>query len=485
MIRTIYPKERSAASHPFPTAVGKCGFEESGYIEEEYFFEGTSNVYAETGAHEKEIRYPDLPYCNRFLVRKPQNPEAFSGNVVVEILNATAGFDIDRMWIVGAKELMRDGAVYIGITSKPDVLDSLKQADAKRYEAINWKIPYKRPKSPYPVADPAAWPRREDCETGLFWDMLTDLVKILRNDPVLIPEGPKRWFYLTGWSQSATYLFTYLNYFAFSNPEEVLFDGYLTGGGIHSFLVPLNQNDYGKETDYQKNKIGYMPVPYIAVQTESENAAFGGLESRQEDSDEENRKYRCYEIAGATHDTKYSMLDYYNGDADLKKIGRMPEFSSIDDYPNDYPYQYQFYAIYRMLFRWVREGICPPYGNRIEVGDWKENRKDVFGNTLGGVRSPFVDVPAAVYYSYSTVKREEEPAGINLVFGHMEPFSARKLQKLYGTLENYRRLVEKAAKEQVESGFLLPEDQDACVAEAVERAVSYGFGEEKNERAEL
>lgn len=477
MIHRIYRKENSATSHPFPTATHKLGFEEAGYVEEEYFFEGTANVYEESGERSTRILHENMPYCNRFLVRKPADAERFSGNIVVEILNATAGFDIDRMWIVGAKELMRSGDIYVGITSKPDVLDSMMKADSKRYESISWRIPYDRPENQYQIDNDAAHPalpKRKDCETGLFWDMLTDMAEILRTDAEIIPSGKKRYLYLFGWSQSAVYMYTYLNYFAFSDTGKSVFDGYLAAGGVHVVVVPLNQNDYGKENDIRRNMVTYMPVPFISVQTESENAHFDGLKARQEDSDEEDLKYRIYEIAGATHDTKFSLLDYYAADQDMERTGFKPGYHQfLDEYPNDYPYEYCFYAIYRMLFSWVREGICPPHGERIAVDSDGENKKDALGNAVGGVRTPFLDVPIAAYHPYSAIKRENGVIDKHGLFGHTEPFSKYKFEKLYGTIENYRKLVEQSAKEQAAKGFLLPKDIEDCVNEAVKRATKY------------
>lgn len=475
MIQKTYKKECSDVSHPFPTAVWKLGFREARYVEEEYFFEGTANVYEEAGEKNRKVLHENLPYCNRFIVRKPAEGERFSGNIVVEVLNATAGFDIDRMWVVGAKELMRGGDIYVGITSKPDVLDSMKKADSVRYDPISWKISYERPENQYDGVDKAAIPRREDCETGLFWDMLTEMSEILRTDVQIIPAGKKRYVYLVGWSQSAAYMYTYLNYFAFPEAGASVFDGYLAAGGVHSFVVPLNQNDYGKEKDVRRNMITYMPVPFISVQTESENAYFDGMKTRQEDSDREDLKYRGYEIAGATHDTKFSMIDYYAGNPDMEKIGIVPDFPSVDDYPNDYPYEYCFYTVYRMLFSWVRDGICPPHGERIDVAEDGRNKTDALGNAMGGMRTPFLDVPAAAYYPYCAVKRANGAVVKHGLFGHTEPFSKGKLEKLYGNLENYRRLVEKSARKQVETGFLLPEDMTDCVEEAVQRAMKYGL----------
>lgn len=227
----IEKKAYTKESFPFISAAEKPDFKAAGYVEEEYFMRGTANIYEETGENSKKVRCPDVPYCNRFLVRKPEHAEDFSGDVMIEILNATAGFDIDRMWILGKDEIMRRGAVYVGITSKPDVFASLKKFHADRYGEISWKAPFERKENEDEKnADPKVVPREKDQETGLFWDMLTDLTKYLRTDTQILPAGKDRKMYLLGWSQSVGYMTTYRNYFAFSEDGENIFDGYLAGG---------------------------------------------------------------------------------------------------------------------------------------------------------------------------------------------------------------------------------------------------------------
>lgn len=73
--------------------------------------------------------------------------------------------------------------MYVGITSKPDVFASLKKFHADRYGEISWKAPFERKENEDEKnADPKVVPREKDQETGLFWDMLTDLTKYLRTD---------------------------------------------------------------------------------------------------------------------------------------------------------------------------------------------------------------------------------------------------------------------------------------------------------------
>lgn len=475
MLISIEHKTANQESHPFATAVGKLSFEQKQYKEEEYFFRGTANVYEEDEQNGMNVIHEQLPYCNRLLLRRPSDMAGFSGNVIIEILNATAGFDIDRMWVLGAEEIMRDGAVYVGITSKPDVLDVMKKFDPDRYREISWDIPYKRTANTYEYADPVTVPKHQECETGLFWDMLTDIAMLLRSSKTIIPSDRKRYLYLTGWSQSVSYMSTYINYFVNGENERVSFDGYLAAGGVHSVITPLCQDDYGRYNDYKRTMLELMPSPYIAVQTESENAYFMGYEARQEDSDTLPVRYRCYELAGATHDTVYSQIDYYAGDKDMEKINLTPRYIGSNEYPNDFPSQYQMRAVFRILFNWVRHNILPPHGQRIETDSSRENKKDCYGNAVGGIRSPFIDCPVAVYFPYSDVEAGLMDGDRYGLFGHMIPFTAGKLKELYGNLAGYIKQVELSCEEQIAKGFLLKEDREELIRDAAERAAGYGL----------
>lgn len=480
MIQKIVNVPVTEASHPFATACKKMGFEEMGYIEEEYLFYGTSNIYENTHAGALlQVRFSDVPYCNRLIVRRPAEAEKCSGNVVVEILNATAKMDLDRLWVTGGRQMMRDGAVYVGITSKPDVFPALWAFDEERYAPVSWKYPAAREETDA-AGDPNVQPVLPDHETGLFWDMLTDLGQMLRGGSKfdILPEIGQRFLYLTGWSQSAIYLYTYVNHILFEIPdvmEHPVYDGYFAAGGPHMLTAPLNQEGYGIPHRSEDNRITRMPWPFIAVQTESENALMGGYEDRQEDSDAPGLRYRCYEYAGPTHDTAESLLDYYKDDADTEKINMTPRYMGTDPYPNDFPYHFLFNATFAHLFAWVKDEVLPPHAPRIEVDARLENVKDSHGNAVGGVRSPFIDVPSAVYYNYSHISTEIMPDGKFGLFGHTEPFSAEKLVSLYGNLEDYETLVRSAARDACGKGYLLEADLEEAVAWAVRSAQERGL----------
>jgi ABC-type glycerol-3-phosphate transport system substrate-binding protein len=74
--------------------------EDSGYVEHEYAASGTATSYTASGELAGDGRWtfaPDgsAPYQTRVLVRRPSDPEQFSGTVVVEWLNVSGGVDAD------------------------------------------------------------------------------------------------------------------------------------------------------------------------------------------------------------------------------------------------------------------------------------------------------------------------------------------------------------------------------------------------------
>ena len=100
-----------------------------------------------------------------------------------------------------------------------------------------------------------------------------------------------------------------------------------------------------------------------------------------------------------------------------------------------------------------------------------QNKKDLFGNAKGGIRTPGIDYPVGTYYSYST----KADGSYQQMFGRCVPFSADKLRALYGDLEHYQALVEKGANELISLGFLLPEDREEMIALTVSLASKRGL----------
>ena len=310
---------------PFSSAEKVCALADNGYFEEEYYLYGTSNLYSrnpETNTAEKILE--GAPYVNRFILRAPKDPARASGNVVVELLNPSSGMEIERMWIDAYKKFLRDGDIYVGLTVKPNTLKSLKVYSPKRYGCLQWPNP--RPEVPFPFekADMERYVfgmhMSHDFETGLCWDMITDLAHLLRDSSPENPIAayPGRRLVLTGWSQDVSYIRTYVNYFA-NAMDENIFDGYLCAGGVPALFMALNQYELLDTVDSKLGRVHSCRVPFMVVQTESDASAWDAIYGKKQDSDEPGFPYRLYEIAGGSHDTQFNLLTYYQDDAELQR----------------------------------------------------------------------------------------------------------------------------------------------------------------------
>ena len=493
MITSVRKIPAASYDDIFMAAGRLAKLEEKGYVEEEYFFDGTANVYERTADGGKDIRFADAPYTSRFLVRKPARKEDFSGNIVIEIDNATPGFDLDRSWILTYKEIVRSGDIYIGLLSKPNVLAALNRFDEARYGSLSWKNPLTYEKSAEEEGllrnDPAS-------ETGLFWDILMDTARLLKSDSELNPlaeyiryckddkeeagteqvrpetnppASGKIKTILMGWSQSGGYMLRYMKDFATQEGNDC-FDGYFAMGGAGSAVPQLNQED---PRDPAEDLHPYnTDRPFIDMHTESDNAKIGSVNTRLHDSE----FYRIYDIAGPSHDTWYSEEEYYAEDTALKRLGRLMQYRGADPHPNNFPSQLAFQAALRYLKDWIREGKAP-----ITVAEMPfdketlENIKDADGNSLSGWRLPEITLPVCAYYGNSTAALSPDDTFTPMVYGREEPFPKEEIVRRYETLANYRKLVEAEADACIEKGLLLKEDREDCIERAVLKAQKYGL----------
>ena len=505
MIHQVEELKRTEQSFPFSEAEEKCALNERGYEEKEYLFSGTASVYRTVKGDEVEPVWKDVSYTNRMIIRRPRDPARFSGKVVVEITNATGRWDIERMWIISQRYFVNHGIIYVGLTSKPDVFDSLVRFDKERYGRINWPNPRPADQWKKPDLGLIGMPQyvREDQECGLFWDMLTDVADLLRGgrnrdkdncislagqdgsvqNPLAEQDGSAQnplalykvnYVCLTGWSQSAGYLTRYVNSFAYrdrANRKHPVYDGYFNAGPVYIGGIPANQEEYALAEGPQLAWVHHVEEPFVIVQTESEVTAFGTETVPRCDSDEPGRLCRVYEIPGATHDTRYSLVDYYETDSSVVKAGVKPEYEGIHAYANNYPYDFPMNAAYDHFFRWVETKTAPPRLPRIETVASQESVKDALGNAKGGMRSVFIDLPTCRYRVCSTMKDGRK----NPLFGYEEPYSAALLKELYGTLEHYRELAQKLTERHVRQGYVLEEDAQLLVEEAVKLAKERGL----------
>jgi len=129
-----------------------------------------------------------------------------------------------------------------------------------------------------------------------------------------------------------------------------------------------------------------------------------------------------------------------------------------------FPSSIHFDAAFRNLDLWVRDGLAPPHADPIAV----ENGApvlDEFGNVIGGLRSPYVDVPTSTWFGSST------GASFCFIAGHEVPFDQATLEALYPTHGAYVRAVARDVRELVGDRFLTWADGQKLIRKAAQADV--------------
>ncbi|HEX3332865.1 MAG TPA: alpha/beta hydrolase domain-containing protein, partial [Acidimicrobiales bacterium] len=108
------------------------------------------------------------------------------------------------------------------------------------------------------------------------------------------------------------------------------------------------------------------------------------------------------------------------------------------------------------LERWARGGAPPPASPRLAADDDLSGfALDERGNVLGGIRTPWVDVPVAVLSGLGQVGEV-----FAALLGRTVPFDEATLAALYqGGVTEYLERFEASLDDTIEAGFLLPEDR--------------------------
>ena len=445
-----------------------------GYLAEEYFLSGDAVSYEAAGPTGDDGRWQarqgaSAPFTTRLVVYRPADPAAFCGSVVVEWLNVSAGADTPAGWATYHRHLLRAGFAWIGVSAQRAGIEGGGIFAERAARDGDWfSLP------PLKQADPARYAALAHPGDAFSYDIFTQAGALARRPAgtgVLGPLTADR-VLAAGQSQSAAFLVTYVNAVA---PVAGGYDGYLIHGrpgrpaGLSRWDVtspaepglPPLAGGVRVRTD--------GPAPVIILQTETDVfGALASLGSRQPDDE----RLRLWEIAGAAH------ADTYTVSAAFTDSGQLPpaELAALLAPRNDLfgpawaapinsgPQQhYVAQAAVAALDRWVRDGTPPPVAARLDTGEAGGPHLDALGIATGGVRSPWVDVPAAVL---SGLGQEASP-GPAFLFGSTCPLPAGALRRLYPAgAADYTPAFRAAAERMAGAGFLLAGDLDEAVAVA-------------------
>ena len=431
------------------------------YVEEEFFVSGSGNAYDWAQDGTLSVLASSLPYTTRIMVRRPVNASRFSGNVVVELINNSRTYDWPMAWSVLFPHILESGHAYVGISIRPRGIDSMKKFNAVRYEPLSFAAPQQ------PCPGNAAADRRED----VHWDIISQvgaLLKTPRSSGPLAGFNVERMYVTADDGDVAPYVNAIHAHANMPNGRSI-FDGSLHKGNAYPVRINACAQAPGATDPRRKDRGANVPV----VRLLSEGDVLTSFNMRRDDSDAPGDLYRLYEVAGSSHmDASYyrhlPLVD------DQTKMGQ-PAFTSawplaykceIEIPITDAPlYRYAMNAALNNVDRWVREGRPAPHAERVGVRNGGTAQAefvfDDFGNAVGGVRNPYLDVPAATYHA----KTPGPGVCGNLL--NIKPFDWARLEKLYGSHQAYAAKVGQAVDRLVQQGWLTRADGERIKRDSV------------------
>ena len=432
-----------------------------GYTEAEYALQGAATSYELQGERGRDGRWdvtpgPAAPFRTRFVVRRPSDPARFSGTVVVEWHNVSAGIDAAPDWGFFHRHVAAEGHAWVGVSAQKVGIDG-----GGFVEGIHLKL-----------LAPERYGELDHPGDAWSFDMFSQVGALLRLPAGENPLGAglvAEHVLAAGESQSAACLVTYINaidhharvfdgFFVHGRPGVgVAIDGVFVpsarGGGLTAATRAISAKGERIREDAR--------VPVLVLQSETDVILLGGGLAEQPDADH----VRVWEMAGAAHADTYTVSAGRRDDGTLSgerlaellrpttnlMIGRTA--SPINAGPQQH---YVAQAALWHLGQWATDGMAPPSAPRLRLDDAGTGyRLDDRGNALGGIRTPWVDVPSAVLSGLG--QRGESFA---VLFGRTVPFDEAELAALYpGGEADYLARFESALDAAIDATYLLEQDR--------------------------
>ncbi len=422
-----------------------------GYEQQEYFISGTARSFMPAGDTELTpdgrwaVEFADeADYTTRVTVIQPSDPSAFNGTVMVEWYNVSGGLDAAPNWTMSHVEQIREGYAWVGVSAQARGVEGgragvdvgfplhLKGNNPERYGSL------KHP------GDSFSYDIFSQAAQGLIGPANIEMLPGLTAERLIA----------VGDSQSAFRLVTYVNGV---DPLAQIFDGFL----VHSRAdgsAPLSQSPQAEiNTPEQVLIRSDVRVPVLTFQTETDIFRLGSINSRQPDA----HNIALWEVAGTAHGDVYNIALSVGpqdlGDnpaiAEVVEVSApIPGIFECDAPINSGPQHWVMNAAIHALNVWISSGQPPRSAPLLET-DGDEFVVDEHGNTLGGIRTAWVDVPVATLTG-------EPPGGEGFcgLFGSTTLFDAAKLAELYPDKATYFEAMTTSVEQSVTEGFLRPAD---------------------------
>jgi hypothetical protein len=414
-------------NYPFYSPI--VDFGEYGYVQEEFFIEGTANRYNTPFLQTGSILDGGHPYKTRIVVRRPIFRHHFNGTVLLEWQNVTAGYDLDAHWI-SWKHFMRSGYAWVGVSAQ--------------------RVGVHQPGTGLTEWNPIRYGSLDVTENGtitddaLSYDIFAQAAQAIRCPAGIDLMGSLdvKLVLAIGASQSAMRLGTYYNSI---HPLHNVVDAfYLLVGRFfgNKLRTDLSTKVFEVVSEFEVKNGAYLRTP-----------------------DSANR--HTWEIAGAAHSGYDSYL--YRKPIGLRdgippssiECGIKPVFSRT-------PTVYALNAAYDHLVRWVKNGTPPPTAPLIEVLSVGSATtpaviaRDSYGNALGGLRLPAFDVPIATNNG-----ADNTGPAFCLLYGYYQQFDEATLKALYPTHDAYIQAFKHSTYKALKAGYIVKEDVEEMIEDAL------------------
>jgi hypothetical protein len=363
------------------------------------------------------------PYKTRIVIRKPSDNSRFSGLVLAESMHPSG-----NAWMFHFTHRYSMTSGHIGLDILTSTHVPFVEFNKERYGDLQ-------------------------VGQGQANDILAQVGAFLRSSQ---PGNPLaglrvRKMILAGTSASAAVVINYLPAHLVLRLADMkpIFDGFLptsTGATIRQVDVPM-------------------------VQVPTMTEVMSGTATARQDGDAPGDQFRVYEFAGMAHIDSRDAAAYYPNPCKLP-ISRFPMAAYMSVALNH-------------LWQWVDKGMVPPRADRILVdrnvtGDGSIMALDAYGNPRGGIRNPYVDVPAKKYgvrnegavppipnaHPFVAVRGEAAQNQLCGLAGYESPLTPEQLKKLHRNPKEYQSKVARRYDELMKQGWALAVYRDVVVSDA-------------------
>jgi hypothetical protein len=420
-----------------PVSANSSDLAAHGYVEQEYFASGsaysfTSRSTPSNGRWTIAVA-GSAPYRTRILVRRPNDPAKFDGNVVVEWMNVSAGESAPD-WDYLDPALMDSGAAYVAVSTQALAVNGgkallgsgsssgLQQKDPARYGSLH------HPGDQYSL------------------DMFAQIGQALRAPTPSVLGGLRPSHVVAiGESQSAFYLTAYADAI---QPLDNAYQGifiHSRGGGA----APFDNRNVTSAIHGTVRIRTDLDVPVFMLETQTDLIQLGYAAARQPNTS----RIRTWEVAGTSH-------------ADAYELGVGAGFLGCTTPVNSGPQHGVAQAAFVAFLHWVDHGTQPPSPEPFTLSstDPPELALDAHGNVVRGIRTPAVNVPVSTL-SGAPPQGSSELCGL---FGSTVPFSPQTLVALYGSKAGYVTAYTADLDRTITAGYILPADRASLLAQAAQ-----------------